>query len=166
MRGCALALLCALLTAAGHTAGGGSLPHLALLIVLMPLLGAALVALADRTTGPVGVVAVLAAGQLALHHLMVLLHPVQQSGPAVFDTAGMVVMHAVATAVVAVAVRHADAAVAAVVAALRRVLPRRPVLPVADRPLTVPVPAAPAAGRRLAGALAAAHVRRGPPVGA
>lgn len=164
LRGCALALLSALLTAAGHAAGGGSLPDLALLVVLLPLLGAVLVALAERATGPLGVLAVLAAGQLALHHLMVLLHPAHHSAPALLDSGGMLAMHAVATVVVAAAVRYADVAIAAVVAALRRVLPRRPAPPRADRPLTVLVPAAPAAGRRLAGALSAAHVRRGPPV--
>ncbi len=164
LRGCALALLSALLTAAGHSAGGGSLPDLALLVVLLPLLSAVLVTLAERATGPVGIVVVLAAGQLTLHHLMVLLHPAHHAAPAVFDPAGMVMMHAAATAVVALAVRYADVAVAAVVAALRRVLPRRPVPRPADRPLTVLVPAAPAVGRRLAGALSAAHVRRGPPV--
>lgn len=164
LRGCALALLSALLTAAGHAAGGGSLLDLALLVVLLPLLCGVFGSVADRAAGPVGVVAVLAAGQLALHHLLELLHPAHHAAPALLGTAGMLTMHGAATVVIAVAVRHADAAVGAVCAVLRRVLPRRPVPPPAHRPLTVPVPAAPAAGRRLAGALSAASVRRGPPV--
>jgi hypothetical protein len=164
MRGVALALLSALLTAAGHSAGGGSLPDLALLVVLLPLLGAVFVALADRAAGPVGVLAVLAAGQLALHHLMVLLHPAHHGAPALLGPDGMLAMHAAATVVVGAAVRYADVAVAAAVAAACRALPRRPVPPPVDRPPAVPVPAAPEAGRRLAVALSGAHVRRGPPV--
>ncbi|WP_300008494.1 hypothetical protein [Pseudonocardia sp.] len=163
LRGCALALLSALLTAAGHAAGGGTLPDLALLVLLLPLLGAVFVALADRASGPLGVVAVLAGGQLALHHLMVLLHPAHHAEPALLGPAAMLATHAAATVVVAVAVRYADAAIAVVGSALRRALPRRPASRPAERPLPAPVPAAGAAGRRLAGALAAARVRRGPP---
>lgn len=157
---CALALLSALLTATGHSAGGGTLPDLALLAVLLPLLCAVFVALADRATGTAAVVVVLGAGQFALHQLMELLHPAHSVGPALLGTASMLAMHAVATAVTAGAVRHADAALAAVGAARRGVLPRRPVPLTAGRPLAAPVPA----GLRLAGALSAAHVRRGPPV--
>ncbi|MBW0093817.1 hypothetical protein I4I73_18220 [Pseudonocardia sp. KRD-184] len=165
VRGVALALLSALLTAAGHGAAGGALPDLALLVVLLPLLCGVLVTVAGRATGLVGLLGTLAAGQLALHHLLELLHPAHTAGPALLGPAGMWAMHGAATLVVAAAVRHADTAVAAVHAALARVLPRRTVPPPARRPLPAPVPAAPAAGLALAGALAATQVRRGPPAG-
>lgn len=159
VRGCALALLSALLTATGHVLGGGSLPDLTLLVVLLPLLCGVLVTVADRATGLPALLGTLAAGQLALHHLLALLHPAHTG------LRTMWVMHATATFVLAVAVRHADTAVDSVLAAVRRVLPRRVTPPPARRPLTAPVPAAPATGLRLAGALAAADARRGPPEG-
>lgn len=163
VRAGALALLSALLTAAGHAAAGGALPDLALLVVLLPLLCGALVTVADRATGVVGLLGVLAAGQFLLHHLLELLHPAHTAAPALLGPAGMWVMHGAATLVVAGAVRHAETAVDAVRAAW--VLPRRPAPLPARRPLAVPVPAAPATGLRLAGALAAARLRRGPPLG-
>jgi hypothetical protein len=55
-------------------------------------------------------------------------------------------------------------AVAGLVAALRRVLPRRLDPPPADRPLPVLVVPGPAVPARLARAFAVAHSRRGPPV--
>ncbi len=161
-RAAVLAALCALLTATGHAAGGGALPDLALLVVLLPLLGGALVPLADRTRGPVGLLAVLGAAQFGMHHVLELLHPAHAAGP-VAD-ARMVATHAVATVLLAAAVRGADRAVAAVAAALARVLPRRAGPPPAVRPLAAPRPAAPASGLRLAAALCSAEVRRGPPV--
>lgn len=163
-RGIALAVLSALLTTTGHVAAGGAPPDLALLIVLVPMLCTVNVALAERAPGAVGDVLTLAAGQLVLHHLLALLHPAHPAGPAAFDGREMLAMHAVATVATVLAVRYADAAVGAVRTALRRVLPRRPTLLAADRPLPAAVPAARSVGRRLAGALAAAHVRRGPPV--
>ena len=73
-----------------------------------------------------GAVLTLAAGQLALHNLLVLMHPShEESGPAVLAGTAMVSMHAVATLVTALMVRTADRALVALVAALRRVLPRR-----------------------------------------
>ena len=97
---------------------------------------------------------------------MVLLHPAHQPGDAAIPTgAAMIGMHAAVTLVTAIALRYADGAVAAVLAALRRTVPRPIVPPLADRPLptlTVPGHAVPA---RLARALAGAHVRRGPPLG-
>lgn len=163
VRGSALALISAVLTTAGHAAGGGSLPDLALLLVLVPLLCGALVTVADRATGVAGLIATLATGQLALHHLLELLHPAHAAGPAVLGPAAMWVMHGAATLVLAGAVRYADDAVAAVRGA--RVRPHRTAPPPARRPLPAPVPAGPATGLRLAGALAAVDLRRGPPVG-
>jgi hypothetical protein len=167
VRGVALAVLSAMLTAVGHVAGGGTVPDLAVLVVLCPLLAGLFVTIAERAHGTAGTIGGLAVGQLVLHQLMVLLHPahllVQE--PAVPAGAAMLGMHAAVTLATAVALRHADRAVLALLAALRRVLPRRPIPPPADRPLptrAVPGPEVPA---RLARALAVADVRRGPPVG-
>ncbi len=164
VRGAGLALLCALLTAAGHAAGGGALPDPALLVVLVPLLGGVLVPLADRTRGPVGLLLVLGAAQFVLHHLLELLHPAHTAGPAPVHGGRMLAVHALVTVLIAVAVRGADSAVAAVASALARVLPRRTGPLPAARPLPPARPAGPATGLRLAAALSSAHARRGPPV--
>lgn len=157
MRGCVLAAFSALLTAVGHLAGGGSLPDLSLLVVLLPLLATVVVTVAERARGLAGTVAVLAAGQVTLHETMVLLHPMDApAGPSMLGT------HAVATLLTGLALRHADAAIAAVAAVLRRAVPHRPGVPTADRPLpTRPVPS-PDLPARLA-RVAAAVTRRGPP---
>jgi hypothetical protein len=165
LRGGVLAALSTLLTAAGHVAGGGSLPDLALLVVLVPMLAGVLASVARRCTSAGSAVLTLAAGQLALHHLLVLMHPShQETGPAVLTGAAMVPMHAVATLVTAVMVRTADRALVALVGALRRVLPRRPVPPPADRPLPILAVPAPAVPTRLRLAHSAPLLRRGPPV--
>jgi hypothetical protein len=165
MRGVALAAFSGLLTGVGHVLGGGTVGDLGLLAVLVPLLAGVFVSLAERSRGPLGTMAVLGTGQVALHYLMVLLHPAQDGGPATLGGWSMLLMHAVVTVVSAIGLRHADAAVIAVRRALRRVLPRRPEPLPADRPLptlAVPGPGLPA---RLARVLLVAHARRGPPVG-
>lgn len=165
-RGAVLAGLSALLAAVGHAAGGGALPDLALMVVFLPLLGCVFVAAAERSRSILGTVSVLAVGQLAMHYLIEALHDAHhtaQAAPAY--GAGMLVMHAAATLVTAVALRLAERAVAALGAALRRVVPRRLSPPIADRPLPTFVVPGPAVALRLARALAVAHVRRGPPVG-
>ena len=48
LRGAALAVLSTLLTAVGHVAGGGTVPDLALLVVLFPLLGGVFISVAER----------------------------------------------------------------------------------------------------------------------
>lgn len=161
MRGGALALLSALLTGVGHVAGGGAVPDLTGLVVLAPLLAAVFVALADRCRGPVGTVATLAAGQFVLHHLMQVLHSPHEAS----DGPSMIGMHAVVTLVTAVALQHADAAIAALGKALCMVVRRRLAPPPADRPLptlAIPGPELPA---RIARLCSLAHARRGPPVG-
>lgn len=170
LRGTIMAGLCTLLTAVGHAAGGGTLPELALLVVLFPLLAVVLVSVAERSAGAVGTLVRLGTGQLVLHYLMVLLHPAASASAAGADPSAalvgwrMLAAHTVVTLVTAVAVRHADTALAAVSAVLRRVLPRRLAPPPVHCPmptLAVPGPAIPA---RLARALAIAYSRRGPPV--
>jgi hypothetical protein len=165
LRGAVLAGFAALLAALGHTAGGGSVPDLGVLVVLMPLLAGMFTTVAGRCRGLPGTVAVLGAGQVALHYLMELMHPMHDTATAAVTGWRMFVMHAVATLLAATALRYADRAVAGVVAALRRVVRRRVAPLPADRPLAVlRVPDLAVPGR-LAMALAAAHVRRGPPVG-
>lgn len=164
VRAATLASFVTLLTALGHQAGGGALPDLALVVALLPLLAGVLVSAARRCTSLPGVVLTLGAGQVVLHYLLEALHP-HADGPALLGTSGMAVMHALATLATAVAVRHADVAVAAVRAALRRVVPHRLAPPPVAVPmvaLAVPAPAVPA---RLACACSAPVVRRGPPAG-
>jgi hypothetical protein len=157
LRGAVLAGLSALLAAVGHTAGGGTVPDLAVLVPVLPLLAWAFTGAAGRCKSLAGTVAVLAVGQFVLHNAIELLHP-SHSGST------MLAMHAVATVVTALALRHADRGAAALTAALRRVLPRRLVPPPADRPLPVLAVPGPAVPARLTRAFVVAHARRGPPV--
>ena len=159
LRGVTLTLLAALLTSIGHAAAGGGLPDASLLVILVPLLGGAFVALAERTRSLPATAVVLGAGQLVLHTTFAALHPMPAD-----EGWSMLGGHVLVTLVTAVAVRHADAAVLAVAAVLRRVVPRRLTPPPADRPLPMrPVPPLdlPAHRARL---LTVADVRRGPPV--
>jgi hypothetical protein len=156
-RGAVLAGLSALLAAVGHAAAGGTVPDMAVLVPVLPLLAWTFTGAASRCQSLLGTAAVLAVGQFVLHTAIEVVHA-SHTGPP------MLAGHAVATVVTALAMRHADRGAAALTAALRRVLPRRLVPPPADRPLptlAVPGPAIPA---RLARAFAVAHVRRGPPV--
>jgi hypothetical protein len=166
LRGGVLVGLSALLTAVGHLAGGGAVPDLAILVVLLPLLGWPVVAVADRCRGPLATAAVLGAGQFLPHQLMVAMHDHHAAGLGAVvpsDTA-MLAGHVGATLLMVLVLRHADRGVTAVGAALRRVVPRRPVPARVDRPLAVLVVPGPAVPARLRRALAVTHVRRGPPV--
>jgi len=166
LRGGALAALSTLLTAVGHVAGGGTVPDLTVLAVLFPLLAGGFVTVAERCRGAASTIVTLAVGQVALHHLLAMPHPAQHGAePMVPAGAGMLAVHAAVTLVTIGALRHADQAVVALVAALRRVLPRRLAAPPADRPLPTRAGPGPAVTGRLARALAVAHLRRGPPVG-
>jgi hypothetical protein len=108
-------------------------------------------------------IATLGGGQYALHVLLAVLHP-HPSFDAAPSGLTMFALHAAATLVVTVLLRHADHALAAVGSALRRVLPRRPFVPPADGPLRpLRVASAARVARQLA--LAALPTRRGPPVG-
>lgn len=163
-RGTALATLSGLLTTVGHVAGGGTLPDVGLLLVLVPLLAGMVVALAERSRGLPGTLVTLAVGQLALHQLLTVLHPAHPTADGALSGTGMLVLHALVTLVTAVALRHAERGVGALQAALCAVLPRRLTPPPADRPLTArPVPDA-GLPALLARALATAVPRRGPPV--
>ena len=163
LRGVVTAGLSTLLIAVGHVLGGGTAPDLAVLVVLFPLLTGAVVGVADRCTTVRGTMATLAGGQVALHVLLDVLHP-HPPVDAAPSGLTMLALHAVATVVVTVLLRHADTALVAAGAALRRVLPRRPFVPPADGPLRpLRVASVALVPRRLA--LAAVPTRRGPPVG-
>ena len=163
LRGVVTAGLSTLLIAVGHVLGGGTVPDLTVLVVLFPLLTGAIVGVADRCTSLRGTIATLAGGQVALHVLLAVLHP---HPPVAAAPSGvtMLALHAVATLVVTVLLRHADGGLATVRSALRRILPRRPFVPPADGPLRpLRVASVALVPRRLA--LAAVPTRRGPPVG-
>jgi len=165
LRGVTLAALTTGLTALGHLVGGGALPDLAMTVVLFPLLACVLTTAARWCTSVAGATLTLAVGQVAMHELLVALHPTHQNiGSAAFATSGMVTMHIVVTLATAVLVRGADEAIEALNSALRRVVPRRLAVPRVAPPLpmlAIPGPAVPA---RLARARTAPVVRRGPPV--
>ncbi|MFC4944863.1 hypothetical protein [Pseudonocardia sp. GCM10023141] len=166
LRGAALAALSALLTAVGHVAGGGTLPDLAVLVVLLPMLAAVFVSVAQRCRSTISMIATLGAGQLALHEFMTLLHPAHAGAAgSVPSGATMLGMHAAVTLAVAVALQHADRATAAVGAAVRRLVPRRLAPLPADRPLHTLVEPGPGLVARIARVLSVADARRGPPVG-
>lgn len=165
LRGVVTAALSTLLIAVGHVLAGGSVPDLAVLVVLFPLLTGAVVGVADRCRSTSATIATLAGGQYALHVLLAVLHSHPPVAAAVAPSGlTMFALHAVATLVVTVLLGHADRAVAAVGSALHRVLPRRPFVPPADGPLrSLRVAAVALVPRQLA--LAAVPTRRGPPVG-
>ncbi|OZM76561.1 hypothetical protein [Pseudonocardia sp. MH-G8] len=167
LRGAALAGLSALLTAVGHCAGGGAAPDLAVLVVLFPPLAGLFTSLAERCRRIPSAIAVLGAGQFALHQIMELLHPAHQAAvqPVLPPGIQMLAMHGAATLATAIALAHADRALVALRRAMSRVLPRRLYPPPANRPLPVLAIPSPAIQARLARAHAVAHVRRGPPVG-
>jgi hypothetical protein len=161
LRGMVTAGLSTLLIAVGHVLAGGAVPDLTVLVVLFPLLTAALVGVADHRRSTTATIVTLGAGQLALHVLLGLLHPHAHTAA---EPVAMVAAHAAATLVVAVFLRHADQALATAGAALRRVLPRRPFVPPADGPLRPLRVAGPARALRSL-TLVAVPARRGPPVG-
>jgi hypothetical protein len=171
LRAAVLATVTTVLAAVGHLAGGGALPDITVLVVLLPLLAGVFSTLAERSRSTAGTLAVLGAGQLALHYLIELLNPshvahhLAGAADAGSGGTGMLAMHAGATLLTAAALRYADRAIAVVRAALGRVLPRRPPVLSANCPLASLVTPGAAVSLRLARALAAAQVRRGPPVG-
>jgi hypothetical protein len=165
VRGSVLAALVTLLTATGHVVGGGTLAALSPLVVFVPLLATALVALAERCRGLVATLTALGAGQVGLHVLLLVLSSHNHGIPTAVPGATMVAAHAVATLATAAVVTFADTTVTALLGALQRVLPRRlRSVPVDVAPPNRPVPDA--AVPLLASLVAlTAHVRRGPPLG-
>ena len=158
LRGAVLAALATLLTVVGHVAGGGAAVQLAPVTVLLPLLATVLVAVAERCRGVAATVVALGAGQAVLHLVLSVLTGHDHMGP----TWSMLTAHALATVLLAAVLCSADRAVAGLVRALRRILPRR----LRTRAVVVPLPARPVPNDvpLLASVvLVVAHARRGPP---
>ena len=76
LRGAVLAALTAVLTVAGHLAGGGTAPDLSVLVVLLPLAAGGFATVAERSRSGWGALLVLGVGQLVLHRLIEMLAPV------------------------------------------------------------------------------------------
>ncbi|MGD9986645.1 hypothetical protein [Pseudonocardia sp.] len=164
LRGVAVASAAALITGVAHVAGGGALPDLGLLLVLFPLLAALIVSLADACRSIGGVLGVLAAGQLAMHAVLEVIghsHVAGDAGPA--GSWSMFAMHAVATVALGLLIRDADQVLELLVSALARVLPRRLLVPPADRPLATFAVACPAVVGATERAALGPRTLRGPP---
>ena len=158
MRGCLLAFSSAGLAITAHALGHGGMPDTALTVLLTVLIGWTGAALAEKTTGPLGILAVLGTAQLAMHGVLTeLAGHLGHNGP------GMYLAHAAATAVTAVLVAHAESMLRIAAARLRLLLPVvwRPA-PVPDGPVSAPVLNAPAPPLVWI-VLNRVHGRRGPP---
>ncbi|MTD58307.1 hypothetical protein GKO32_30645 [Amycolatopsis sp. RM579] len=158
MRGILLALCSAGLGITAHALADGSLPDATGTLVLTVLIGWVGAALAEKTKGPLGVLAVLGVAQLAMH--LVLTELMEHSAPA---QPAMYVAHAIATVLTAGLLTHAESMARIAVASLWLLMP------VVWRP--APVPAAPrqvpaesvADVPLLSVLLRRVHGRRGPP---
>jgi hypothetical protein len=164
-RGALLAVSAAALSVTAHRLADGGLPDPAMTVLLSGLFGWTATALARKARGPVATLALLGAAQLVMHLLLTTLagHHDVYAMPGSTGL-GMLTAHAVATVLTALLLARADATLLALLAALRRILPRLPgVLPV---PVTAaaPIPAPSGAPSHLVGVdLRRIHGRRGPP---
>lgn len=153
-----------LLTISGHTAGGGSIDVLGLVIVAALSVGLAVSTTATSLSLP-RLLTVLVAGQLLLHLVLTFTTGHAAHGATSTPVGAMVAGHAVAAIVAALVVRHADLLVARWIAFVSTVLGPIP-RPVA-RVLGLPTTAITASDRALVRLDALLHqvVRRGPPAG-
>lgn len=164
-RGSLLAVTSATLSVTAHFMADGELADPALTVLLTGLVGWVATALAGKARGPVATLALLGAGQVVMHLVLVTL-----AGHDMYGMAGrtggfsMLAAHAVATLVTALLVAKADAMLLAVLSALRAILPwLLPALPV-PAAATVAMPARTDAPPHLVGVdLRRIHGRRGPP---
>lgn len=134
------------------------------MLVLYPLLAVLIVSLADACRRIAGVLGVLAAGQFAMHAVLKVIghsHVAAPAGPA--SGWSMFAMHAVATVVIGLLIRDADQVLGLLVSALARVLPRRLLVPPADRPLTTFAVGCPAVVGATERAALGPRTPRGPP---
>jgi hypothetical protein len=154
----------ALLTLAGHTAGGGRIDPLGLALVSLLSVGLAVATSAGRSSLP-RLLALLVAGQALLHLVLTFTagHAAHSAGHP--STAAMVGGHVLAAGAAAVLVSHADGLLARWIAFVSAVIgPRvRPALqPAGAAPAPIaPVPHSPSH----LNALLHQVVRRGPPAG-
>jgi hypothetical protein len=159
LRGGLLALCSAGLAITAHALADGGLPDTSLTLVLTALIGWTGAALAEKTKGPLGVLAVLGVAQLAMHLVLT-----ELMGHMSAPRPEMYLAHAAATVVTAGLLAHAESMTRLAVARLWLLLPVvwRPA-PVAAGPDLVPVPP-PADTPTLSVLLRRVHGRRGPPL--
>ncbi|GAB2979991.1 hypothetical protein GCM10017788_14980 [Amycolatopsis acidiphila] len=158
LRGGLLALSSAGLAITAHALAGGGMPDTALTLLLTVLIGWMGAALAEKTKGPLGVLAVLGVAQTAMHLVLT-----ELMGHMTSPRPEMYLAHAVATVLTAVLLAHAESMARLAVAGLWLLLPVvwRPA-PVAGAPVLIPV--TPAADTpTLSVLLRRVHRRRGPP---
>jgi hypothetical protein len=166
VRGALLAGSSAALAVSAHVLADGGLPDAPLTLLLTVLIGWTASALAAKTTGILGTVAVLGAGQLLMHLVLstLMVHPASHVGEAM-PGGVMAATHTGATIVTALLVVRAEAMLRAAANAMRLLLPK------ISRALSVPAAAAqptlvlPAGAERLLDVLFRhLHGRRGPPI--
>lgn len=155
----AVVVMSVVLGGVGHAAVDGSLPDLGPLALFAGLVAVLVGSVAPAATGLLATVARLGAGQLLLH-LVLTATTLHHAAPALPPMLGV---HVAATVAAALALAGAQHGIAALVAALRRILPPVP-------HVGTPVPVAPGVplphvADRVPAAtvLLSAVVRRGPP---
>ncbi|WP_407652809.1 hypothetical protein [Amycolatopsis cynarae] len=154
-----LAVSSAGLAMTAHALAGGGMPDTALTLLLTALVGWTGAALADRTRGVFGLLAVLGVAQLGMHLVLSSLMS-HQTAPGT----GMYLAHAGATVLTGLLLAHAESMLQAAVAGLRLLLPvLRGPLPVPPGPVPVPLPA-PGDTPLVSVVFRRVHGRRGPPV--
>lgn len=157
LRGALLAVSSTTLAVTAHGVAGGGWPETLPVLPLSLLLAYGGIALAERWRSRWTVVGALAATELAQHVLLSVIH-----GGSMFATGLMTAAHFVSLLLTAVLLAKADAAVVAVAAAVRRLLPVLPSFAFPDR-LSALVPVW-LVSHVLDVLLRRSHGRRGPPV--
>ncbi|HVV13473.1 hypothetical protein [Amycolatopsis sp.] len=158
VRGCLLALSSGGLAITAHALGGGGFPDASLTLLLTALVGWTGAALAEKTRGPLGVLAVLGSAQLAMH--LVLTELMDHHGPV---HAAMYAAHAAATVLTGLLLAHAETMLRAAAATLWLLLPvvwRS--APIPAGPDLAPAPA-PENTPLITVVLSRVHGTRGPP---
>jgi hypothetical protein len=134
VRGVLLAVSSGGLASTAHALAGGGAPDTALTLLLTMLVGWTGAGLAEKTRGPLGVLAVLGGAQVAMH---LVLSGMMSHG---LPSPGMVLAHAGATAATALLLSHAESLLLAAAAGIRRLLPVvHRCLPVPAGPAPVPI---------------------------
>ncbi|KAA9166923.1 hypothetical protein FPZ12_000695 [Amycolatopsis acidicola] len=158
MRGGLLALSSGGLAVTAHALGGGGCPDTALTLLLTCLVGWIGAALAEKTRGPLGVLAVLGTAQLGMH--LVLTELMAHHGP---THAAMYLAHAMATVLTGLLLAHAETMLRGAAATLWLLLPVVwRAAPVSAGPDLAPVPS-PENTPLIGVVLNRVHGRRGPP---
>lgn len=126
VRGLLLATASAALAITAHALADGEIPNPSLTLLLTALIGWVSTALADRTTGLPGILAVLGSAQVVMHFVLTELagHAQTHGGSGVIDgTLPMTGAHALAVLGTAVLLARAEALLRVAVASLRLLLP-------------------------------------------